>query len=217
MKQGFPLAVPGQAIGLFGGSFDPAHAGHVHVSRWAMRRFGLSRLWWLVSPGNPLKSRGPAPLAERLLAARRIMPDPHVEITDLEARLGTRMTVDTLTALRHAYPGVRFVWLMGSDNLVQFHHWDDWRRIAQLVPIGVVTRPGSLLPARLSRSARILASHRLPAERAHLLARMAPPVWCMVNIPLNTMSSTAIRAGRPDPLAEPNAKGGPARRNVTQS
>lgn len=203
MKQGFPLAGPGQVIGLFGGSFDPAHSGHVHVTEWAMRRFGLSRVWWLVSPGNPLKAHGPAPLVERMAAARRIMPDPRVEITDIEARLGTRMTVDTIRALQRHYPGVRFIWLMGSDNLVQFDRWDEWREIAARVPLGILARPGSRMPARFSRTARILQAQRLPAEQALRLAYMPPPVWCLVDIPLSRMSSSAIRAGLAAPTDEP--------------
>ena len=129
MRQGFPIATRGQRIGLLGGSFDPAHAGHAHITREALRRFGLDRIWWLVSPGNPLKAHGPAPMAERLARARRVMPDPRVSITGLEAELGTRYTAQTLARLGALYPGVRFVWLMGADNLVQFDRWENWREI----------------------------------------------------------------------------------------
>lgn len=121
MIAGFPNARPGMCIGLLGGSFDPPHAGHVHITREALKRFGLDAVWWLVSPGNPLKTRGPAPLDRRMAAARAIMRHPRVEVTDIEARLGTRYTAETLAALFARYPGVRFVWLMGADNLASFH------------------------------------------------------------------------------------------------
>lgn len=162
MRAGFPIARPGMTVGLLGGSFDPAHEGHVQITEEALRRFGLDRIWWLVSPGNPLKPHGPAPLAERIARARRIMRNPRVEITGIEAGLGTRMTRDTLAALQRLYPGVHFVWLMGADNLVQFDHWDRWQDIAARVPIGVIARPGWQMPARFSRAARMLWRARLP-------------------------------------------------------
>ena len=116
MRQGFPIASPGMRIGILGGSFDPAHEGHAHITREALRRFGLDRVWWLVSPGNPLKAHGPAPIARRMAEARRVMPDPRVDITDLEARLGTRFTAQTLRRVTALYPGVHFVWLMGRTT-----------------------------------------------------------------------------------------------------
>ena len=116
-----PFATSGQVIGLLGGSFDPAHEGHAHITREALKRFGLDRVWWLLSPGNPLKDHGPAPMAQRKARAQAVMDHPRVEITDIEAQLGTRYTAQTLAALRRRYPGVRFVWLMGADNLAQFH------------------------------------------------------------------------------------------------
>ena len=128
-RAGLPLTVPGLRVGLLGGSFDPAHAGHVHITEEALRRFGLDRVWWLVSPGNPLKAQGPEPLEKRIASARHIMQNPAVQITGLEADLGTRMTADTIAALQQLYPRVRFVWLMGADNLVQFDRWDRWARI----------------------------------------------------------------------------------------
>ncbi|WP_287885052.1 MULTISPECIES: nicotinate-nucleotide adenylyltransferase [Paracoccus] len=194
MRAGFPFAPPGMTVGLLGGSFDPAHEGHVHITDEALRRFGLDRIWWLVSPGNPLKPHGPAPLDERIARARRIMRDPRVEITGIEARLGTRMTRDTIAALQRLYPGVRFVWLMGADNLVQFDRWDRWQDIAARVPIGVIARPGWRMPARFSRAARLLWRARLPESRARELVRARPPAWVMINLPLNKLSSTAIRA-----------------------
>ncbi len=188
------MAYPGEAIGLLGGSFDPAHDGHAHITREALRRFGLARVWWLVSPGNPLKPEGPAPMPERLSRARAVMADPRVEITDLETGLGTRHTAQTLRRLMALYPGVRFVWLMGADNLAQFHRWRDWEWIMRNVPVGVFARPGVRLTARGARAAEEYARFRLPAEAAALLPRIRPPAWCFVNVPMTSQSSSAIRA-----------------------
>ncbi len=192
--RGFPVAKAGQVIGLLGGSFDPPHAGHVHITKAALKRFGLDHVWWLVSPGNPLKANGPAPLVQRMQAARAMMRHPRVRVTDLEARLGTRYTAQTLAALRMRYPGVRFVWLMGADNLAQFHRWQDWRWIMETVPIGVLARPGDRISARVSKAARVYARAKLPKQAAHVLGRKAAPAWAFVNLPLSDQSSTAIRA-----------------------
>ncbi|NDW47717.1 nicotinate-nucleotide adenylyltransferase [Ruegeria sp. PrR005] len=194
MRQGFPYARPGQVIGLFGGSFDPPHAGHVHVTREALKMFGLDRVWWLVTPGNPLKARGPAPLARRMEAARAVMRHPRVDVTDIETHLGTRATADTIAALRRLYPRVRFVWLMGADNLAQLHRWQDWRQIMETVPVGVVARPGDRISARMSPAARAYAPYRLDGEARHLLGRSQAPAWCFVNVPMVDVSSTRIRA-----------------------
>ena len=192
------MARPGATIGLLGGSFDPAHSGHVHVTLEALKRFRLDEVWWLVSPGNPLKSRGPAPLAERVAAAQSQMRHPRVHVTDLEARLRTRFTYATLEALCRRYPGVRFVWLMGADNLASFHRWDRWRDIFSTVPIGVLARPGDRISARMSPAARQFRNARLRGREAPLLAQSLPPVWCYINVPLNSESSTAIRSEKPD-------------------
>lgn len=192
--QGFPTAKPGQVIGLLGGSFDPAHAGHAHITREALRHFGLTRVWWLVSPGNPLKAEGPAPMDRRMAEARRILTDPRVIVTDIEARLGTRYTAATLKRLTALYPGVRFVWLMGADNLAQLHRWQNWRWIMEHVPIGVIARPGSGVAARLSPAADRYAGFRVPPSAARRLGRHAPPAWCYINVPLMPISSSAIRA-----------------------
>ncbi|WP_374303084.1 nicotinate-nucleotide adenylyltransferase [Paracoccus sp. (in: a-proteobacteria)] len=196
MRTGLPFALPDMRIGLLGGSFDPAHEGHVTITEAAMRQFRLDRVWWLVSPGNPLKARGPAPMAQRIAHARRMLTDPRVVVTDIEQRLGTRKTADTIAALKRIYPGVRFVWLMGSDNLVQFHRWDRWRDIAATVPIGVLARPGSQTPARRSKAAQAMARARLPLAEAGTLALRQPPTWVLVNLPMSRQSSTALRAGR---------------------
>ena len=189
-----PFATKGQVIGLLGGSFDPAHEGHAHITREALKRFGLDRVWWLLSPGNPLKERGPAPMQVRIERALSVIDDPRVEITDIEAQLGTRYTAETLSALRQTYPGVRFVWLMGADNLAQFHLWQDWQQIMQTVPVGVLARPGQRISARMSRAARLYAPYRIAGRNSQLLAHAAAPAWCFVNVPMVDVSSTALRA-----------------------
>jgi nicotinate-nucleotide adenylyltransferase len=192
MRQGFPVATRGMVIGLLGGSFDPAHEGHVHITKEALKRMGLDQVWWLVTPGNPLKTLQPAPLADRLARARKVMRHPRVKLTALEAALGTRVTVETITRLRAIYPGVTFVWLMGADNLVQFHRWGRWRDILRSVAVGVLARPGSGVAARLSVAARAVRVHQV--DRGENLRGRKPPVWSFVNLPLNDASSTAIRA-----------------------
>jgi len=194
MRHEIPHARPGQVIGLLGGSFDPAHAGHVHITKVALGRFGLDRVWWLVSPGNPLKARGPAPMADRIARARGLIRDPRVVVTDFEAKAGTRYTAQTIAALQAAYPGVRFVWLMGADNLVQFDRWQDWQQIMARVPVGVLARPGQNLPARASRAARIYHAARIKGTDSRALALADAPAWCFVNAPLMDISSSAIRA-----------------------
>ena len=193
-RSSIPYVRPGQVVGLFGGSFDPPHKGHVHVTLEAMKAFGLDRVWWLVSPGNPLKQDHPAALDRRLTAARRVMDHPRVRVTGLEAQLGTRYTAQTLARMRAVYPGVRFVWLMGADNLAQLHHWQQWRQIMETVPIGVVARPGDRISARVSKAAVIFRQQRLSGRQSRLLPLMPPPVWCFVNVPMVNLSSSAIRA-----------------------
>ncbi|WP_299842114.1 nicotinate-nucleotide adenylyltransferase [uncultured Roseovarius sp.] len=188
-----PPARAGQVIGLLGGSFDPPHAGHVHLTREALKRFGLDQVWWLVSPGNPLKTRGPAPLEKRMSAARAIMDHPRVRISDFEAQAGTRYTAETLAALQAKYPGVGFVWLMGADNLAQLDQWQDWRWIMESVPVGVLARPGQRISARMSKAARVYADARLPGRMSHMLRHMQAPAWCFINMPMTTISSTELR------------------------
>lgn len=194
MRAGFPKASAGQKVGLLGGSFDPAHEGHAHITRAALKRFGLDAVWWLVSPGNPLKSEGPAPMARRIAAAEAVCRNPRVTVTDLEARIGTRFTAATLGKLMALYPGVHFVWLMGADNLTTFHRWDRWQWILDNVPVGVLARPGHGIAARQSKAAIAYARYRLPAARARALATHAPPAWCYLNVPMVDVSSTEIRA-----------------------
>ena len=194
MSQGFPVAKAGQVVGLLGGSFDPAHEGHVHITRTALKRFGLDRVWWLVSPANPLKKRGPALLSDRMARARQVMQHPRVEVTDIESRLGTRYTAETVAALQARYPAVRFVWLMGADNLAQFHRWQDWRWIMDNVPVGVLARPNDRISARLSKAARVYREAMLQGRASEVLGRGDAPRWCFVNIPMSDASSTAIRS-----------------------
>ena len=194
MREGFPPVKPGQCIGLLGGSFDPAHEGHAHITREALKRFDLDEVWWLVSPGNPLKARGPAALAQRMAHANDLMQHPRVRITDLETRLGTRYTYATLVQLMARYPGVRFVWLMGADNLASFHRWDNWRQIMALVPIAVMARPGQRISARMSPAAQVFRRYKLRAREAMRITQTRPPAWVFVNVPMTDISSTSIRA-----------------------
>ena len=194
MRHDIPYAAPGQVIGLLGGSFDPAHAGHAHITREALKRFGLDQVWWLVSPGNPLKSHGPAPMDQRLEQARAVMQHPRVKVTGIEERLGTRYTAATLRALQAIYPKQRFVWLMGADNLAQFHLWQDWQDIVHSVPMGILARPGQRISARMSRAATLYAPYRIPGRFSQKLALARAPAWCFVNVPMMDVSSSAIRA-----------------------
>lgn len=192
-RYNLPFAPRSASIGLFGGSFDPAHDGHVQVTKHALRRLRLDQVWWLVSPGNPLKPHGPAPLDIRIDHARREMQHPRVQVTDIEEKISTRYTADTLSAIRKLYPDRRFVWIMGADNLASFHHWENWRAITEAMPLAIVARPGQKMRALSSVAARSMARMRLPERDAHLLARMAPPAWCFLNIPMLDMSSSRLR------------------------
>ncbi|MFV0293604.1 MAG: nicotinate-nucleotide adenylyltransferase [Paracoccus sp. (in: a-proteobacteria)] len=196
MKYGFPVATPGMRVGLLGGSFDPAHEGHLRLTREALKRFGLNQVWWLVTPGNPLKAHQPGPMSERIAYAQGMIHDPRILVTGIEVRLQTRQTIDTISALQKIYPQVCFTWLMGSDNMVQFNKWDRWQEVAARVPIGILARPGSRLAARTSRAARILAAYRIPNDRAKLLGSATAPAWVQVNMPMSNASSTTIRTAR---------------------
>lgn len=196
------LALPphgrGLRIGLFGGSFNPAHAGHVMASETALRRLGLDAVWWLVTPGNPLKDNLALPALGGRIAQARLLLARHrnIHVTGVEAALGTRYTVDTLRALKTRCPGVRFVWLMGADNLAGFQRWRGWREIARLMPIGVVDRPGSTHRAVRARAAVTLQRWRLDETDGLLLATEVPPAWLFIHGRRSNMSSTALRAGR---------------------
>ncbi len=193
-RTGLPVARAGQRIGLLGGSFDPPHRGHVHISREALKRFRLDQVWWLVSPGNPLKSEGPAPMDRRVSAAEKLIQSPKIKVSDIEARIGTRYTAQTLKVMLKRYPGVHFVWLMGADNLAGFHQWDRWRWIMEHVPIGVLARPGQRVSARKSVAAGVFAPYRLRGREAARLSTLEAPAWCFVNVPMVNVSSSEIRA-----------------------
>lgn len=195
MFQSRPVAAPGLRVGLLGGSFDPAHDGHLHISRIALARLRLDRVWWLLSPGNPLKPDAPAPLARRLDAARRATGGhPRILATGIERALGTVYTVDTVLALKARYPAVRFVWLMGADNLAQFHRWHRWAAIMHALPVAVLARPGEQVRAGLSKTARRFAAARIPEREAAALPFRAPPCWTMLTHATSPLSSTALRA-----------------------
>ena len=178
-----PVA-PGLTIGLFGGSFDPAHGGHLYVSLTALKRLKLDYVWWLVSPGNPLKG-APAGFEKRLAGAQTVARHPRLMVTDIERQLGTRYTSDTVAALQRRFPQVRFVWLMGSDNLGSFHHWQNWRQIAARVPIVVVQRPGSILAAVNAVPVRRFGKSRI---------LKAPPAILVLDGARNSESATKLRA-----------------------
>jgi len=196
-----PRFAPGQTIGLLGGSFNPPHEGHRLISELALRRLRLDRLWWLVTPGNPLKpSAGLAEMRARIAAARKLTRDPRIAVTGFEAEIGARYTYETIVWLKRRAPGAHFVWIMGADNLRQFHLWRHWRMIADLVPILVVDRPGSTLRALAGRAGAVLARHRRPESEAARFARLRPPAFMFLHGPRSGLSSTALRqAASPAP------------------
>jgi nicotinate-nucleotide adenylyltransferase len=191
-------------IGLYGGTFNPAHAGHRHVSLLALKRLKLDRIWWVVTPGNPLKERGGlAPACERAEAARRIAHHPCIDITCFEEEIGAHYTVETLTYVAARCPTVHFVWIMGADSLGSFHRWLGWRRIAGLMPFAVIDRPGWTLRAVQSRAAIALAPYRIDESDAALLADLPPPAWTFLHGPRSPLSSTELRkAARTFALAD---------------
>lgn len=181
-------------IGLLGGSFNPPHAAHRAISRFARKRLALDRVWWLVSPGNPLKeTRDLPPLAERVAAARSVAADRGIEVTGIEADLGTRFTCDTVRRLRARYPAVGFVLLIGADNLAQLHRWRRWRELAGMIPIAVIDRAGWSLTALASPAASALASARIPEGGAVTLSSREPPAWVFLHGVKSPISSTGLR------------------------
>jgi nicotinate-nucleotide adenylyltransferase len=192
-----PPHYPGQRIGLFGGTFDPPHEAHLAATLLAMKQLALDRVWWLVTPGNPLKdTRGLAPLDERVAAARELARHPRIDVTGVEAEIGMRYSYDTVRYLVSHCPGVRFVWIMGADNLRSFHRWQKWRGIAGLVPIAVVDRLGPSLYAIGSVTAQALGRQRIPESKAASLANRHPPAWVFLHGLKSPLSSTALRAVR---------------------
>tara|TARA_R110002096_G_scaffold166110_4_gene335211 strand:+ start:201 stop:851 length:651 start_codon:yes stop_codon:yes gene_type:complete len=184
----------GGRIGLLGGSFNPAHAGHLHVSRLALQYLRLDAVWWLVSPQNPLKpADSMAPFADRLAYAAKVARHPRIVASDVETQLGTRYTIDTIAALQKHLPHVRFVWLMGADNLIQLPRWASWREIAARVPIAVWGRPTYSARAMAGKVAQRYARNRIPLEAAGQLALKQPPAWAFFPIRLHPASATSIR------------------------
>jgi nicotinate-nucleotide adenylyltransferase len=194
VSQAIPLYTKGMRIGLLGGSFNPPHVAHRAISLFAIKRLKLDRVWWLVTPGNPLKDDGALhDLDQRSEAARLMADDPRIDISCLESVIGTRYTLDTITYLRRRASGLRFVWIMGADNLAQFHRWQNWRRIASEVPIAVIDRPPQSFRALAAPAAQALARYRLPENEASRLADQRPPAWVfLTGLKLN-LSSTGLR------------------------
>lgn len=189
---------PGARIGLLGGSFNPAHGGHRRISLFAHAALGLDEIWWLVSPGNPLKpAQGMAPLPARMASARGRTRRAPIRVTAIERELGTRFTANTLTALTRRYPRARFVWLMGSDNLAQFHRWRDWRRIARAMPIAVIARPGYDQAAVGSPAMAWLRRYRVPPERLKQ-GHWSAPALIILRFDPDSRSATALRLADPD-------------------
>lgn len=192
-----PLVAPGLRVGVMGGTFNPPHAGHVLISEAALARLRLDQLWWVVTPGNPLKeiSRLP-PLDDRMAACRAMVTDRRIKITGFEADLGTPYTAATLAFLTRRFSKVRFVWIMGADNLAGFHRWQQWREIMRMMPVVVVDRPGWRLRAMASKAACAFRWAYVPESRAVDLPAMHPPAWTLLTGPLSPLSSTALRALR---------------------
>jgi nicotinate-nucleotide adenylyltransferase len=190
-----PHAEKGMAVGLFGGSFNPPHAGHALVAEIAMRRLRLDQLWWIVTPGNPLKSaRELAPLAERVRLSEEVAGDPRIKVTAFEASHHVRYTADTLALIKARNPGVSFAWVMGADNLRDFHRWQRWRQIVMTFPIAVIDRPGSTLSFLSAVVAKTFNYARVDEGDAPILARMQAPAWTFIHGPRSSLSSTALRS-----------------------
>jgi nicotinate-nucleotide adenylyltransferase len=192
-----PPHARGMRIGLFGGTFDPPHQAHRAACLIALQRLGLDRIWWLVTPGNPLKdTRDLSPLDERITAARALARHPRIDVSGFEAAIGARYTYDTIRYILAHCPGVHFVWIMGADNLRSFHRWEKWRRIAKLVPIAVVDRVGPSLYATAGPAGQALARWRIPEQAAKALAGRKPPALVYLHGLKSPLSSTALRAAR---------------------
>jgi nicotinate-nucleotide adenylyltransferase len=193
-SRSIPLYTDGMRIGLLGGSFNPPHLAHRTISLFAIKRLKLDRVWWLVSPGNPLKQHGGLrDLQARAEAARLVAGDPRIDVSCLESVIGTRYTFDTVSYLRRRASGLHFVWIMGADNLAQFHRWQNWRRLASEVPIAVIDRPPQSFRALAAPAAQALARYRLPENQAARLADQRAPAWVfLTGIKLN-LSSTGLR------------------------
>ncbi len=189
-----PHAEPGNRIGLFGGSFNPPHSGHRLVAETALKRLELDQVWWLVTPGNPLKDHSDlAPLDERVHMTARLAAHPRMRVTACEQIFGSTYTAQTVSALRSKRPMLRFAWIMGADNLSSFHRWQDWREILAAVPIAIVDRPGASLATLGSPMAKAFEGHRVDERDARLLFDLRPPAWTFLHAPLDASSSTNLR------------------------
>lgn len=199
-RGGAGAGLTARRVGLLGGSFNPAHGAHRRISLAAIRALGLDEMWWLVSPGNPLKAEAldMAPFAARLASARAMARRAPIRATDIEARLGTRYTADTLAALRRRYPGTRFIWLMGADNLAQFHRWRDWRGIARAMPIAVIARPPYDASALRAPAMGWLRRHQYPAAAAKRWTTWRLPALVLLRFRPDPTSATQARAADPD-------------------
>ena len=194
VAQAIPLYSNGMRIGLLGGTFNPPHVAHRAISLFAIKRLKLDRVWWLVTPGNPLKDHGGLrDLDARADAARKMANDPRIDVSCLESVIGMRYTVDTISYLRRRAAGLRFVWIMGADNLAQFHRWQNWRRIADAVPIAVIDRPPQSFRALAAPAAQALARYRLPENQAGRLADVQAPAWVFLTGMKLNLSSTGLR------------------------
>ena len=194
VSQAIPLYTNGMRIGLLGGSFNPPHVAHRAISLFAIKRLRLDRVWWLVTPGNPLKENGSLrDLDQRAEAARAMADDPRIDVSCLESVIGTRYTVDTITYLRRRAAGLHLVWIMGADNLAQFHRWENWRRIASEVPIAVIDRPPQSFRALAAPAAQALARYRQPESQAARLAEQRAPAWVFLTGMKLNLSSTGLR------------------------
>jgi len=186
----------GISVGLFGGSFNPAHQGHLHVANAGLKSLGLDKIWWLVSPQNPLKPKQPS-YASRVQTVTALPLPPNMEISSAEIDLGTNYTIDLIRGLQTRYPKIRFIFLMGADNFLQLPQWKNWEDIINRVPIAVIARPDTRIKARLGQAAQQYAQARIPESQAHILQFLPAPCWTYLTLPLNSASSSAIRAAKP--------------------
>ena len=182
-----------KVVGLLGGSFHPAHLGHLHVTHFSFFRFKLDEIWWLFTPGNPLKAQKPPNINQRIEKSKKLILNPRIKLKTVEAELEIKYTVDTIKKLQEMFLGVKFIWLMGSDNLIQFDQWKDWRKIMHLIPIGILARPSERLTPLRAKAARVYKAHRIPIRNSRLLASSKAPAWCYVNLPMSTLSSSDLR------------------------
>jgi len=189
-----PAGGDGARIGLFGGSFNPPHEGHLNLCDLALKRLELDQVWWIVTPGNPLKDISDLPpVLERIRLCEEIIDNPCIKVTAFEAKHKIRFTADTVRLVKKLRPRQRFVWLMGADNLAGFHKWQDWRGIANMLPIAVIDRPGSTLSYRSARAALALSRYRVDSDDAPMLATLPAPAWTFIHGPRSSLSSTMLR------------------------